>query len=248
MSSTTNYLVTGANRGLGKGLVSAYLARPNSIVIAAVRDVSSASAKALNDLPKGASSKLIIVKIDSLDEGSPATAIKSLQVDYAIAHLNVVIANAGILNDYSTVATVPLAAVKEHTAVNSYGPLLLFQATLPLLEKSEKPKFISIGSPMSSIGGIESRPFAMAAYSASKLFLHWFTKKIAQEHPGLISVVLDPGFVQTDMGNAGAKRVGMEEASTTIADSVDFLVTTIDGATKETSGHFRTIEGGDFLW
>jgi norsolorinic acid ketoreductase len=171
------------------------LARPNNIVIAAVRDVSSASAKALNDLPKGASSKLVIVRIDSLDEDSPAAAAKGLQADYGIIHLDVVIANAGILYDYSTVATVPLASIKEHTAVNSYGPLLLFQATLPLLEKSTQPKFISIGSPMSSIGGIESRPFAMAAYSASKLFLHWFTKKIAQEHPDFISVVLDPGYV-----------------------------------------------------
>jgi hypothetical protein len=29
------------------------------------------------------------------------------------------------------------------------------------------------------------------------------------------------------MGNAGAKRVGMEEATTTIADGVDFMVTTV---------------------
>jgi norsolorinic acid ketoreductase len=53
--------------------------------------------------------------------------------------------------------------------------------------------WVLIGTPLSSIGGIESRPFATAAYSASKLFAHYFTKKIAQEHPDFISFVLDPG-------------------------------------------------------
>jgi norsolorinic acid ketoreductase len=116
-----------------------------------------------------------------------------LQAEQGISHLDVVIANAGIATDFSTVAKVPLAAVKEHVAVNSYGPLLLFQATVALLEKSKQPKFVSIGSPMSSIGGIESRPFSVAGYSVSKLILHWFTKKISQEHPNFISFVIDPG-------------------------------------------------------
>jgi norsolorinic acid ketoreductase len=77
--------------------------------------------------------------------------------------------------------------------VNSYGPLLLFQATVELLKKSKKPMWVYIGSPMSSIGGIDVRPISAAGYSASKLFAHWFTKKIAQEHEDFISFVLDPG-------------------------------------------------------
>lgn len=51
------------------------------------------------------------------------------------------------------------------------------------------------------------------------------------------------------MGNVGAAAFGMKEATTTIDDSVKFLVFTIDSVTKEkTSGHFHSIEGGDFAW
>ena len=56
-------------------------------------------------------------------------------------------------------------------------------------------------------------------------------------------------FVQTDLGNAGARFFGMKEATTTIADATNYVVKTIDDATREkTSGHFPTIEGGDFAW
>ena len=38
MPKNISYLVTGANRGIGRGLVAAFLARPHATVIAAVRD------------------------------------------------------------------------------------------------------------------------------------------------------------------------------------------------------------------
>ncbi|KAK2777677.1 hypothetical protein FQN53_002128, partial [Emmonsiellopsis sp. PD_33] len=37
---TTTYAITGANRGLGLGLVKTYLSRPNTSVIAIVRNSS----------------------------------------------------------------------------------------------------------------------------------------------------------------------------------------------------------------
>jgi hypothetical protein len=58
--------------------------------------------------------------------------------------------------------------------------------------------WVYIGSPMSSIGGIDVRPISAAGYSASKLFAHWFTKKIAQEHEDFISFVLDSSISKTN--------------------------------------------------
>ncbi|TVY85344.1 Norsolorinic acid ketoreductase [Lachnellula suecica] len=249
MSSNTIYLVTGANRGIGKGLAAAYLSRPNNTVVAAVRDASHSTSKALESLTLGASSKLIIVSIDNNNEDAPAAAIKLLQSAHGISHLDVLIANAAINDDYSTTATIKLDVLKSHVAVNAYAPILLFQAALPLLEKAKVPKFVAIGTPMASIGGIESRPFSTAAYSMSKVMLHFAMRKIHFEHADIVSFPIDPGFVQTDMGNSGAQRFGMKEATTTIADSVGFITSTIDEATKEKhSGHFPTLEGGDFAW
>ncbi|KAF2259786.1 putative aflatoxin biosynthesis ketoreductase nor-1 [Lojkania enalia] len=246
MATNTVYLVTGAARGLGKAFVETYLARPNNTVVAAVRNVGTADS--LKQLTVGEGSKLIIVGLDAADPEAAKKAVAELQAQ-GIDKLDVVIANAGISTSFDPIATVPFEAVKQHVEVNGYGPLLLFQAVLPLLEKSSNPKFAALGTPMASITGMESRPYPMGAYGISKVMLHWMSRKIHLEHQNIVSFVLDPGFVQTDMGNSGAQKFGMEKAFTTIEDSINFLVPTIDNATKEkTSGHFPSIEGGDFAW
>ncbi|MCJ1405881.1 hypothetical protein MMC11_009111, partial [Xylographa trunciseda] len=224
--TTQTYLTTGANRGLGKGLLAIFLSRSNTIVIAGVRDPSSASSKALHEILVGHGSKVIVVKIDNSSEIDAATAIKELQSVHNVTKLDVVISNAGISDYPKSVADQTLAEVQDHIAVNAIGPLLLFQAVYPLLKKSAEPKFVVLGSPIGSIGGMESRPFPLFAYGASKAMAHYLTRKIHFENEWLVAFVVDPGFVQTDMGNRGAALFGLAEATTTIKDSVDYLITT----------------------
>ncbi|OTA81436.1 hypothetical protein M434DRAFT_211063 [Hypoxylon sp. CO27-5] len=66
----TIILISGANRGLGKGLLQRYLAHPkNHIVIAANRNPAHPTSQALFDLPRGeGSSSLIVVKLDAAVE------------------------------------------------------------------------------------------------------------------------------------------------------------------------------------
>ena len=162
------------------------------IVIAAVRDPHHPTSQKLSSIPKDSSSKLIVVRIDNKTETDPAKAIASIK-DQGITSLDLVIANAGIYNDWSPVATADPQAVKEHIAVNGVGPLFLFQAALPLLQKSEGSKFIAIGSPLGSVGGMDQRPFPATAYGTSKAVLHWIVRKIHFEHPELTSLIVDPG-------------------------------------------------------
>lgn len=243
--SNTIYLITGANRGLGlpanpiallptnffpgigRGLAEAYLSQPNTTIIAAVRDAQASTSKKLADLPKGQSSQLIIVEIDSTKEEAPALVGKELLTKHNVDHIDVLIANAAIGDDYSPVAQVQLEEVKKHVEVNAYGPLLLFQAFVPFLSNSKSPKFVGVGTPMASITGMESRPYPTAAYGMSKVMLHWMVRKIHQENENIVAFVVDPGFVQTDMGNSGARRFGMEKATTTIEDSVNFITKTV---------------------
>ncbi|KAL4938166.1 hypothetical protein BDV06DRAFT_232079 [Aspergillus oleicola] len=242
-------LITGASRGIGRGLVENFLARDNTTVIAAVRDPNSASSKSLKTLPKGANSKVIVVKIDAKLPSDPATAIQSLQSSHGITHLDIVIANAGISDDFSTVHDVPINTVKEHVEVNAYGPLYLYQVVYPLLKKSHKPIFVGVGSPMGSISGMEQRPFPSGAYGPSKAMLHWIVRKIHFENEGFVAFVADPGFVQTDMGNAGAKIVGLEKAFMTTEESVNGIASVIDGATRESvGGQFKIWDGSEFPW
>ncbi|KAL8900411.1 MAG: hypothetical protein Q9207_005713 [Kuettlingeria erythrocarpa] len=245
---TTNVLVTGANRGIGAGLVDVYLSRPNTVVIAGVRDPDHPTSQKLSSASRDPSSMIIVIKVDNKSETDPAAAVQSIQ-SQGIDKLDLVIANAGICNDWSPVATVKPEVFKEHVVVNGFAPLFLFQAVLPLLQKSEGAKFVGIGSPMGSIGGMDLRPWPMTAYGTSKVIFHWIVRKVHFEHPDIVSLVVDPGLVQTDMGNTGAKVFGMGEAPVPTKDSVAGCVAQIDAATKEKgSGTFAGWNGEGFPW
>ncbi|KAI4242029.1 MAG: hypothetical protein L6R40_004256 [Gallowayella cf. fulva] len=204
---------------IGAGLVDVYLSRPNTVVVAGVRDPNHPTSQKLSSVSKDPSSKIIVVKIDNKSETDPAAAVKSIQ-SQGIDKLDLVIANAGICNDWKPVATVDPEVFKEHVVVNGFAPLFLFQAVLPLLQKSESPKFVGIGSPMGSVGGMDLRPYPMTAYGSSKAIFHWIIRKVHFEHPEIVSLVVDPGLVQTDMGNTGARLFGMAEAPVPTKDSV----------------------------
>ncbi|KAJ3334185.1 hypothetical protein HDU93_008089, partial [Gonapodya sp. JEL0774] len=154
--SSTVYLVTGANRGIGKGLVTALLLRQNTVVIAGVRDPSRSTD--LGQLPTGKDSRLIVVKYVAGDDASASDAIKALQDQHQIVHIDVVIANAGIASLIATAAESPASGFRDHFEVNTIAPVLLFQATLPLLVKSSSPKFVAISSGIGSVGDMESMP------------------------------------------------------------------------------------------
>lgn len=193
--SNTIYLITGASRGIGRGLVETFLSRSNTTVIAAVREPVGASSQSLQLLHKGESSRLITLKVDSNSPTDPAVAVEILQREQGIDHLDVVIANAGISEDFSPVHEVPIPVLRQHVEVNGYGPIYLYQAIYPLLKKSKKPMFVGIGSPMGSIGGMEQRPYPCAAYGPSKAILHWIVRKIHFENEDFVSFVADPGYV-----------------------------------------------------
>jgi norsolorinic acid ketoreductase len=151
MSGQT-YLITGANRGIGKVILATYLLRPNNTVIAAVRDVAS-SQKDLASVPVGKDSKLIIIKIDSTSETDPAAAAAELSSKYGIQKIDVLISNAGIM---PTAAIVPALKtetkhVRDIFEVNTVGPLLLIQAFIGLLSASSNPRFFVITSAIGSI-------------------------------------------------------------------------------------------------
>lgn len=98
MSFTTTVLVTGCKSGIGRGLLSAYASRPNTLAIAAIRDgPDSAAGKALISLPVGLGSKVIVAKYDAGSKTAAVDLVTFLKSTYQLSVLDVVIANAGIL-------------------------------------------------------------------------------------------------------------------------------------------------------
>ncbi|KAK3116868.1 hypothetical protein LTR53_002308 [Teratosphaeriaceae sp. CCFEE 6253] len=96
---------------------------------------------------------------------------------------------------------------------------------------------------------MEKLNFPNAAYGTSETALNYLTKKIHLENADVIALPLDPGFVQTDMGNSGARKLGLEAADITVDESVAGLVDVIDHATREgSSGKLIDFKGNVLEW
>ncbi|KAK7413106.1 hypothetical protein QQX98_007992 [Neonectria punicea] len=211
------YLITGANRGIGRGMFDHYVAQPNSTLIAAVRDVEGS--RGLLDVPRGKNTKVIITKIDSSYKTDPYDAVKDIQAK-GIDHIDVVISSAGIAK-MNTIEDMPLEEYEEVLMVNAISVMLLYKATLPLLRKASHPaRFAFINAAGGSLNDMPKYSYPNASYSSSKALANVLVVKMGMENDWLITLCIHPGLVQTDLGNMGARTFGLEKAP-------------IDGSTKK---------------
>jgi len=88
-SPPSSKLTTNPLLGIGLALLTVYLARPNSIVIAGVRDPNHKTSQALFQIPTAAGSKLIIVKIVNTSETDALDAVELLKNKHGITSLDV---------------------------------------------------------------------------------------------------------------------------------------------------------------
>lgn len=253
MSSTT-YLITGANRGIGKGLTAALLQRPNTTVVAGVRD-TTASASILNSLPAAAGSKVVIVKLDSQSETDAKEAVSQLSSEHGITSIDVVIANAGIAHSGTPVAQTTTESLRDHFNTNAIGPVLLFQAVKPLLQasKSGNPIFLAISTLIGSIGGQDALagvPPILSPYGSSKAALNWLVRRLHYEESWLTSYVTHPGLVLTDMatGMFSTPEQAAAMGAITVEVSIAGLLKTLDSASKKISGTFQNYDGTTLPW
>ncbi|KAL6819836.1 hypothetical protein V8C40DRAFT_281169 [Trichoderma camerunense] len=245
--SPSNVLITGANRGIGASLAAKYLLQPNTTVIATVRQVTPQHEERLYSLPCGQGSKVIILPFDMNIASSITEGIALLKAEYGITCLDLVIGNAGICDTFGPVAKISEEEMLKHFEVNTVGLLRLFKATIPLLDVSEKPKLVYISTNVASISQLNTWS-ATTEYGISKMAGNFLMKMISIEHSNVIALSISPGFVQTDMGNRGAKAQGLEKAPVTVEDSTAGLVKLIDAASRETTGRFLDLDGGEIPW
>lgn len=257
MSSSSTILITGGNRGIGRGFVSTFLSRPNTTVIVGVRNPDHSSSTALDELPKAEGSRLITVKIDSAVATDAGAAVDELQKKHGIHSLDIVIANAGISIGGSTVRQTTAENINQHFNVNTVGPITLFQATAELLHASKtgNPKFVAISTLIGSIGSMDALqgfPATHSPYGGSKAALNWFVRRLHFEETWLTSFVFHPGLVETDMAAAAVAGLGnvnlADFGAISVETSVAGMVKTIDSTTRDTSGSFKLYDGSQIPW
>lgn len=223
------WVITGANRGIGKEFVERLL-EDGHTVFAGMRDISSFDFEHenLTIFPLDVSST------ESSNEFGRYVLSKTDTID-------VLVNNAGMMDGrWATFEEVDMEKSLEVLNVNTIGPMRVTQALWPTLKSTPNAKVAMITSLMGSIDDCMSgRSYA---YRTSKTGLNMITKVLSIEGRDCDITVscYHPGWVKTDMGG--------ERAPVSKADSVNGLLSLINGQTMEMSGRFFEYTGAEFPW
>lgn len=228
-------LITGTSRGIGLEFTRRYAMR-GDLVFATCRVPAEASA--LTALAAEYPGRIITVPLDTADQASidQAHHIIAAQTDV----LDVLINNAGVSADDETLTDITFETSLEIIRTNAVGPLLVARAFLDLLQAGNEPRIVSISSEYGSLSFKNSND--VYSYAASKAALNMFTRTLSFEvQPmGINTVIIDPGWVRTDMGGRFA-TLSPEE-------SVRGMLRIIDRLTEQENGRFFRWDGAVNAW
>jgi NAD(P)-dependent dehydrogenase (short-subunit alcohol dehydrogenase family) len=205
-------LVTGANKGIGFEVVR-QLARKGFHVFLGARNekAGQAAVQKLNkEGEKEDYGEITVLKIDV----SKPDSIRSAAEEFSRKsdRLDTLVNNAGILlDDDKDVLTTTPEIFETTLRTNTLGPLLVSQAFVPFLKKSDAPRIVNVSS-----GGGQLADGAdgwAPAYCISKTALNGVTVQLAAALPKFAVNSVCPGWVRTDMGGSNATRSVLEGAA-----------------------------------
>ncbi|RDW63582.1 hypothetical protein BP6252_11127 [Coleophoma cylindrospora] len=229
------YVVTGAARGIGLGLVTQLL-DAGQTVVAAIR--SATPSEGLSKLASTHTSQLFILQCDL----ASADSVKAFGQELAkkISSVDVLINNAGIctIPEDETPSNLQPRIITEQFNINVIGTLLVTDAVEPLFHAGTK--IINISSFMASMETVLSMAMENGtSYGISKAALNMLTVNQALHYTECIVVAIDPGTVATDMN---------PEGESTVADCAAKMLAVESRLKIEDTGSFLSLEGTKRPW
>ena len=187
--------ITGSTDGLGRAAAQALIDEGHAVVLHAR---SRERASAVHDLAPRSAGVVIGDLVSNAETRSVAGQVN------AIGPMDAVIHNAGT---YSTAGRSPTGEGHPTIlAVNTLAPYIL----TALIDRPRRLVYLSSGmhrgaaGAIHDIGWVERRWDSTRAYSESKLYVTTLAFAVARRWPGVLSNAVDPGWVPTKMGGAGA--------------------------------------------
>jgi NAD(P)-dependent dehydrogenase (short-subunit alcohol dehydrogenase family) len=206
----TTALVTGANRGIGRALVDALLARGAAKVYATARNLDS-----LKSLVASSGGRVVPLQLD-------VTNPEQVRAAAAVAgDVKLLINNAGIVKKFGGDFTDPqwITASREEFETNVVGVLSVTQAFAPALTSRPGGAVVNLAS----VVGLVNFPI-VATYSISKAAAHSLTQAIRNQlapHNVFVAGVY-PGPIDTDMArDIPYEKISAEAAAHAILDGIE---------------------------
>jgi NAD(P)-dependent dehydrogenase (short-subunit alcohol dehydrogenase family) len=228
-------LITGANRGLGLEFVKQYSA-DDWRVFACCRDPEKAGE--LKELAGASDGAITLHTLDVSQAGS----ISSLAAALRGEALDILLNNAGIYGDESRddFGKIDYEMWARTFRVNVMGAMMVTEAFLENVVSSKKKVIAFMSSLMGSIADNGSGGCYM--YRSSKAALNAMVKSLSIDlkSRGLRTVILHPGWVETDMGGANAPLQPPE--------SIAGMRKVLDKLQESDSGKFLSYAGAELPW
>ncbi|KAI9692626.1 MAG: hypothetical protein M1820_009503 [Bogoriella megaspora] len=227
-------LVTGANSGIGHAFAKLLINEGYQVYAA--------------DLTEGENLKSLSSKARTvtLDVTSPES-IKKFKDSLGDEPLDFLLNIAGIASqkDDDSLETTNLSVLQKTFAVNTFAPLLLIQALLPNVLKSNTKKIGIVSSRVGSIGDNSSG--GHYAYRSSKAAVNSIGKSLAMDlkDQGVTVMLLHPGYVRTNLlpgANLPPETVEPEEAAKKLWENI------VSKKQIEETGKFWHREGFELPW
>jgi NAD(P)-dependent dehydrogenase (short-subunit alcohol dehydrogenase family) len=216
-------LITGANRGLGLEFARQYL-NPDS-------------ASELQRLADASDDKLQILALDVTDPAS----VKSAAAELDGQAIDLLLNNAGIGGPRGqTIGNIDYEAWMKVLDVNTMGPMRVSEAFVDHVAKSERKLIVTLTSGMGSLA--DNTSGGSIAYRSSKAAVNMVMRSLAIDLAlrSITCVVINPGWVLTDMGGP--------HATLTPVESVTMLRGLIETLRPAQSGKFFNYDGREYAW
>jgi 3-oxoacyl-[acyl-carrier protein] reductase len=238
ISSTRAAIVTGAARGIGAE-VARRLARENFAV--AVLDLDEAGCQAVAKEIEAAGGEALAVAVDVADEEAATAAVQTIAAN--LGPPAVLVNNAGIIRD-NLLFKMTVDDWDAVMNVHLRGSFIMARAVQGYMTQAGWGRIVNL----SSTSALGNR--GQANYSAAKAGLQGFTKTLAIELGkfGVTANAIAPGFIETEMTQATAERMGMTFEDFKAAVSRDIPVRR--GGLPEDIAHavsFFVSEGAGFV-
>ncbi len=214
-------LLTGASSGIGEGLAIALAKRGAALGLVARREGM------LLELAKrceAAGGTARVLAVDVTDSNALKMAADKFRDEFA--HIDILIANAGIGGNNAETRDLRPEAVKQVIDINLLGAANSVHAVLPQMLERGSGHLVAI----SSLAGFRGLPKS-AAYSASKAGMTAFFESVRLDvqHRGVAVTIIQPGFIRTPLTSGRANKMPylME-----LEDAIPYFVRAIEKKKK----------------
>jgi NAD(P)-dependent dehydrogenase (short-subunit alcohol dehydrogenase family) len=212
-------LVIGASRGIGLELVRQYRAGGDRVIATARNDEGLALLAELGAEP---------LRVDVAEP----TSVSALAWQLDGEKIDVALYVAGLIDRAGATTPPTQQAFDRLMHTNVLGLMQVLPQVMPMVEEAGGV-FAAISSSMSQIGLVPGSNAWL--YRVSKAALNMAVSSARFDYPQARLVVLDPGWVQTDMGGASAP--------VTVQDSVRGLCAVLASVSPDDNGRLIHHDG-----